>query len=57
MADLDPREVEPRLEAKDELRRAELEWEDRYTSIGTAMVAADVDFVHRTLKRNVDLFA
>jgi len=56
MADLDPREVEPRLEAKDELRRAELDGEDRYTSIGTAMAAADADFVHRTLQRNVDLF-
>ena len=57
MADLDPREVEPRLEAKDELRQAKLDGEDRYTSIGTAMADADADFVHRTLKRNVDLFA
>jgi len=57
MADLDPKEVEPRLEAKDELRQAKLDGEDRYTSIGTAMAAADVDFVHQTLKRNVDLFA
>ena len=57
MADLDPREVEPRLEAKDELRQAELDGEDRYTSIGTTMAAADADFVHQTLKRNVDLFA
>jgi len=57
MADLDPREIEPRLEAKDELRQAELDGEDRYTSIGTAMAVADADFVHRTLKRNVDLFA
>ena len=57
MADLDPREIEPRLEAKDELRQAELDGDDRYTSIGTAMAAADADCVHRTLKRNVDLFA
>jgi len=57
MADLDPREIEPRLEAKDELRQVELDGEDRYTSIGTAMAVADADFVHQTLKRNVDLFS
>ena len=44
MADLDPREIEPRLEAKDELRRAQLGGEERYTSIGTAMAVADAEF-------------
>jgi len=41
MADLDPREIEPRLEVKDELRQAELGEGERYTSIGTAMAAVD----------------
>jgi len=57
MVDLDPREVEPRLEAKDELRRIALIDEERYTSIKTTMAAADVELIHLTLKRNVDLFA
>jgi len=57
MADLDPRDIEPRLEAKDELRRAELGEGDRYTSIDTAMAATDAEFIHRTLKKNADLFA
>jgi len=57
MADLDPREVESRLEAKDELRRAELGGEERYTSISTAMVVVDAEFIHRTLKKNANLFA
>jgi len=57
MADLDLREVEPRLEAKDELRQAVLGGEERYTSIGTAMAAADAEFIHLTLKKNADLFA
>jgi len=57
MIDLDPREIEPRLEAKDELRQATLNGEERYTSIGTAMAVADVELIHRTLKKNADLFA
>jgi len=57
MVDLDLREVEPRLEAKDELRHAALIDEKRYTSIGTTMAAADGELIHRTLKKNVDLFA
>jgi len=57
MADLDPREIELRLEAKDELRRAELGEGERHTNIGTAMAAADAEFIHRTLKKNADLFA
>jgi len=42
MTNLDPREIEPRLEAKDELRRATLSGEEQYTSIGTTMAVADV---------------
>jgi len=57
MADLDPREVEPRLEAKDELHRAALNGKERYTSIGTAMAVVDTEFIHLTLKKNADLFA
>ena len=57
MVDLDPREVEPRLEAKEELRRVALIDEERYTSIGTTMAAADAKLIHQALRRNVDLFA
>jgi len=57
MIDLDPREVEPKLEAKDELRHIPLIDEERYTSIDTTMVAADAELIHQALKKNVDLFA
>ena len=57
MVDLDPREVEPRLEAKDELRRVALIDEERYTSIRTEMAVVDAELIHQALKRNVDLFA
>jgi len=57
MIDLDPREVEPRLEAKDELRHDPLIDEEHYTSIGTTMVVADAELIHQALRKNVDLFA
>jgi len=57
MVDLDPREVKLRLKAKDELCCVPLIDEERYTSIRTSMAAADFELIHRTLKRNVDLFA
>jgi len=57
MIDLDPREVEQRLEAKDELRRTPLIDEERYRSIDTSMMAADADLIHQTLKKNMELFA
>ena len=57
MADLDPREVEPRLTAKDELRHVPFIDEERYTSIGTTMAVANAELIHQALKRNVDLFA
>jgi len=57
MVDLDLREVEPRLEAKDELCHVPLIDKERYTSIGTTMAVADAELIHQALKRNVDLFA
>jgi len=57
MIDLDPREVEPRLETKDELRHVPLIDEERYTSIDTTTVVADAELIHQALKKNVDLFA
>jgi len=57
MIDLDPREVEPRLEAKDELHHVPLIDKERYTSIGTTMAADDTKLIHQALKKNVDLFA
>jgi len=57
MIDLDPQEVESRLEAKDELRPVPLIDEERYTSIGTTMAAVDAKLIHQSLKKNVDLFA
>ena len=46
MIDLDQREVEPRLEEKDELRHVPLMDEERYMSVGTTMAAADVELIH-----------
>jgi len=46
MIDLDQREVEPSLEEKDELRHVPLMDEERYTSVGTTMAAADVELIH-----------
>jgi len=57
MVELDPREVEPRLEAKDKLRHVPLIDEERYTSVSTAIAVADAELIHQALKRNVDLFA
>jgi len=57
MVDLDLREVESRLEAKDELCHVPLIDEEQYTSIGIAMAVADAKLIHQALKRNVDLFA
>jgi len=56
MVDLDPREVEPRLEAKEELRHVPLVDEEHYVSIGMAMAATDAKLIHQALKKNVDLF-
>jgi len=55
--DLDPREVEPRLEEKDELRHVSLIDEERNMGIGTDVAAADAKLIHQSLKTNVDLFA
>ena len=49
--------MEPRLEAKDELRHVSIIDEERYTSIGTTMAAVDAELIHQALKKNVDLFA
>jgi len=46
MVDLDQREIEPRLEAKDELRHVPLIDEERYTSISMAMADADAELIH-----------
>ena len=46
MVDLDLREVESRLEAKDELRHVPLIDEERYTSISMAMADADAELIH-----------
>jgi len=56
MIDLDPREVEPRLKAKDELRHVPLIDKEHYMSIGTTMAAVDAELINQALKKNVDLF-
>jgi len=57
LVDLDPRATEDRLEAREELRRVSLLDEEHNTAVGTAMAATEVEIMHATLKKNVDLFA
>jgi len=48
--------VEPRLEAKKDLRQIPLLDEEHSTCVGTTIAAAEAELVHQALKRNVDLF-
>jgi len=57
LVDLDPQMVEPRLEGEEELRQVPLLDEEHSTCIGTTIVAAETELIHKALKKNVDLFA
>jgi len=56
LVDLDPRAIEDKLKAREELRRVPLLDEERSTVVGKTM-AAEAEIMHATLKKNVDLFA
>jgi len=57
LVDLEPRTVESRLEAKEKLRQVPLFDEEHNNYVGTTIVVAKAELIHRVLKKNVDLFA
>ena len=57
MVDLDPRAIEDRLEAREELRRVPLLDEEHNTVVGTTMTASEAEIMHAALKKNMDMFA
>jgi len=56
LVDLDPRTNEDRLEAREELLRVPLLDEEHSTCVGMTMATVEVEIIHATLKKNVDMF-
>jgi len=57
LVDLDPRETEDRLKAREELRRVPLLDEEHNTTVGTIMATTEAEIMRAALKKNMDIFA